>query len=142
VTSGEIADRARAFKIPTTVIDGNDVVAVWQAAGEAVARARRGEGPSFIEARTYRIQGHLEAEELFLAGGKYREKQEIDEWRLKDPLDRARERLIAAGVRAQDLDALNDRTVRIVEDAVKFAQESEPADPELAFDLMFVGQKA
>jgi hypothetical protein len=45
-------------------------------------------------------------------------------------------------VRAQDLDALNDRTVRIVEDAVKFAQESEPADPELAFDLMFVGQKA
>jgi len=141
-TSGEIADRARAFKIPTTVIDGNDVVAVWQAAGEAVARARRGEGPSFIEARTYRIQGHLEAEDLFLAGGKYREKHEIDEWRLKDPLDRARERLLAAGVRAQDLDALNERTLRVVEEAVKFAQESEAADPELALDLMFVGQKA
>ncbi len=105
VTSGEIADRARAFKIPTTVIDGNDVVAVSQAAGEAVARARRGEGPSFIEARTYRIQGHLEAEDLFLAGGKYREKHEIDEWRLKDPLDRAREGLLAAGARVQDLDA-------------------------------------
>jgi TPP-dependent pyruvate/acetoin dehydrogenase alpha subunit len=142
VTSGEIADRARAFKIPTTVIDGNDVVAVSQAAAEAVARARRGEGPSFIEARTYRIQGHLEAEDLFLAGGKYREKHEIDEWRLKDPLDRARERLLAAGARAQDLDALNERTLRIVEDAVKFAQDSEPADPELALDLMFVGQKA
>lgn len=142
VTSGEIADRARAFKIPTTVIDGNDVVAVSQAAGEAVARARRGEGPSFIEARTYRIQGHLEAEDLFLAGGKYREKHEIDEWRLKDPLDRAREGLLAAGTRVQDLDALNERTLRIVEDAVKFAQDSEPADPELALDLMFVGQKA
>jgi TPP-dependent pyruvate/acetoin dehydrogenase alpha subunit len=142
VTSGEIADRARAFKMPTTVIDGNDVVAVSQAAAEAVARARRGEGPSFIEARTYRIQGHLEAEDLFLAGGKYREKHEIDEWRLKDPLDRARERLLAAGARAQDLDALNERTLRIVEDAVKFAQDSEPADPELALDLMFVGQKA
>jgi acetoin:2,6-dichlorophenolindophenol oxidoreductase subunit alpha len=142
VTSGEIADRARAFNIPTTVIDGNDVVAVWQAAGEAVARARRGEGPSFIEARTYRIQGHLEAEDLFLAGGKYREKQEIEEWRLKDPLDRTRERLTAAGVPAADLQALDARIARTVEDAVKFAQESEPADPELALDLMFVGQKA
>jgi pyruvate dehydrogenase E1 component alpha subunit len=142
VTSGEIADRARAFGIPTTVIDGNDVFAVWQAAGEAVARARSGEGPSFIEARTYRIQGHLEAEDLFLAGGKYREKQEIDEWRLKDPLDRARERLLASGTPAQALDAMNARILSLVEDAVKFAQESEAADPELAFDLMFVGQKA
>jgi len=142
VTSGEIADRAKAFKIPTTVIDGNDVAAVWQAAAQAVARARRGEGPSFIEARTYRIQGHLEAEDLFLAGGKYREKQEIDEWRLKDPLDRTRERLLSAGARADDLDAINARIVRTVEDAVKFAQDSEAADPELAFDLMFVGQKA
>ena len=142
VTSGEIADRAKAFKIPTTVIDGNDVAAVWQAAAQAVARARRGEGPSFIEARTYRIQGHLEAEDLFLAGGKYREKQEIDEWRLKDPLDRTHERLLSAGARADDLDAINARIVRTVEDAVKFAQDSEAADPELAFDLMFVGQKA
>jgi len=142
VTSGEIADRARAFGIPATVIDGNDVAAVWQAAGEAVGRARAGEGPSFIEARTYRIQGHLEAEDLFLAGGKYREKQEIDEWRLKDPLDRARERLLAGGAPAQDLDALNTRALSRVEDAVKFAQESEAADPELAFDLMFANQKA
>ena len=142
VTSGEIADRARAFHIPTTVIDGNDVVAVWQAAGEAVARARRGEGPSFIEARTYRIQGHLEAEDLFLAGGKYREREEIEEWRLKDPLDRTRERLTAAGVSAADLQTLDARIARTVEDAVKFAQESEAADPELALDLMFVGQKA
>ncbi len=142
VTSGEIADRARAFKIPTAVIDGNDIVAVWQAAGEAVERARRGEGPSFIEARTYRIQGHLEAEALFLAGGKYREEAEIEEWRKRDPLDRARERLTAAGVRAADLDALNTRILRTVGEAVQFAQESEPADTELAFDLMFAGQKA
>jgi pyruvate dehydrogenase E1 component alpha subunit len=142
VTSGEIADRARAFGIPTKVVDGNDVLAVWQAAGEAVARARSGEGPSFIEARTYRIRGHLEAEDLFLAGGKYREKQEIDAWRLKDPLDRARERLLASGTPAQDLDVMNTRILSLVADAVKFAQESEAADPELAFDLMFVGQQA
>jgi acetoin:2,6-dichlorophenolindophenol oxidoreductase subunit alpha len=141
-TSGEIADRARAFKIPTTVIDGNDVVAVWQAAGEAVQHARSGAGPAFIEARTYRIQGHLEAEALFLAGGKYREQSEIDEWRKRDPLERAQQRLAAAGVKPADLQAIDTRIGRTVEEAVKFAEESEPADPELPFDLMFVGQKA
>ncbi|HUJ53712.1 MAG TPA: thiamine pyrophosphate-dependent dehydrogenase E1 component subunit alpha [Steroidobacteraceae bacterium] len=142
VTSGEIADRARAFKMPTTVVDGNDVVAVWKAAGEAVERARSGGGPSFIEAQTYRIQGHLEAESLFLAGGKYRDQKEIDEWRKRDPIDRTAARLSAAGVGAKDLEAINARVLRTVEDAVKFAMESEPADTELAFDLMFSGQKA
>ncbi|HUN26688.1 MAG TPA: thiamine pyrophosphate-dependent dehydrogenase E1 component subunit alpha [Steroidobacteraceae bacterium] len=142
ITSGEIADRARAFKIPSTVVDGNDVVAVWEAAGEAVERARRGEGPAFIEAKTYRIQGHLEAEDLFLAGGKYREKEEIEAWRKRDPVARTHERLIASGVAAADLQAIDARIAQTVAAAVAFAQESEPADPELAFDLMFVGQKA
>jgi pyruvate dehydrogenase E1 component alpha subunit len=73
VTSGEIVDRARAFKIPSVVVDGNDVVGVWEAARQAVERARQGGGPSFIEAHTYRIQGHLEAEDLFLGGQRYRE---------------------------------------------------------------------
>ena len=141
-TSGEIVDRARAFKIPTTVIDGNDIVAVWQAAAQAVEHARSGAGPAFIEARTYRIQGHLEAEALFLQGGQYREQAEIDEWRKRDPLDRAQQRLLASGVKAPDLQSIDARIARTVEDAVKFAQDSEPADPELPFDLMFVGQKA
>jgi acetoin:2,6-dichlorophenolindophenol oxidoreductase subunit alpha len=141
-TSGEIVDRARAFKIPTTVIDGNDVVAVWQAAGHAVEHARSGAGPAFIEARTYRIQGHLEAEALFLAGGKYREQAEIDEWRKRDPIERLHERLVASGVKATDLQAIDARIAGRVGEAVKFAQDSEPADPELPFDLMFVGQKA
>ena len=141
-TSGEIVDRARAFKIPTTVIDGNDVVAVWQAAGEAVEHARSGAGPAFIEARTYRIQGHLEAEALFLQGGKYREQAEIDEWRKRDPIERTQQRLAAAGVKAADLQTIDARIGRTVEEAVKFAEESEPANPELPFDLMFVGQRA
>jgi acetoin:2,6-dichlorophenolindophenol oxidoreductase subunit alpha len=141
-TSGEIVDRARAFKIPTTVIDGNDVVAVWQAAGDAVEHARSGAGPAFIEAHTYRIQGHLEAEALFLAGGKYREQAEIDEWRTRDPLERTQQRLAASGVKPSDLQAIEARIARTVEDAVKFAQESEPADAELPLELMFVGQKA
>ncbi len=142
ITSGDIADRARAFKIPTTVVDGNDVVAVWQAAGEAVERARSGDGPCFIQAHTYRIQGHLEAESLFLAGGKYREQAEIDEWRKRDPVERQQQRLLAAGVRPADLQAIEARIASRVEQAVKFAEDSEPADSELPFDLMFVGQKA
>jgi len=142
ITSGEIVDRARAFKIPTSVVDGNDVVAVWQAAGEAVERARRGEGPSFIEAKTYRIQGHLEAEDLFLQGGKYREKAEIEEWRKRDPVERTRQRLLSGGAREETLKAIDTRIGATVEQAVEFAQASEPADPELALDLMFVGQKA
>ncbi len=142
ITSGDIADRARAFKIHTSVVDGNDVVAVWQAAGEAVERARSGDGPCFIQAHTYRIQGHLEAEALFLAGGKYREEAEINEWRKRDPVERQHQRLLAAGVRPADLQAIDARIANTVEQAVKFAEESEPADSELPFDLMFVGQKA
>ncbi len=142
ITSGDIADRARAFKIHTAVVDGNDVVAVWQAAGEAVERARSGDGPCFIQAHTYRIHGHLEAEALFLAGGKYREEAEINEWRKRDPVERQHQRLLAAGVRPADLQAIEARIASTVEQAVEFAEESEPADSELPFDLMFVGQKA
>jgi acetoin:2,6-dichlorophenolindophenol oxidoreductase subunit alpha len=141
VTSGQIADRARAFKIPSAVIDGNDAIAVWKAAAEAVNHCRSGAGPAFIEAHTYRIQGHLEAEDLMLGGGKYREKQEIDDWRKRDPIDRFKAHLLASGVaREEQLQAIGSRIAGVVQDAVKFAQSSEDADPELSFKLMFVDQ--
>ena len=145
ITSGEIVDRARAFKIPTYVIDGNDAQAVWEAAGDALARARSGGGPSFIEAHTYRIQGHLEAEDLMLGGGKYREKSDIAAWqtREKDPVLRLHAKLIAQGAATDaSLKALDEKILAQVEEAVKFAEESEPADPNLPFELMFVGQSA
>jgi acetoin:2,6-dichlorophenolindophenol oxidoreductase subunit alpha len=142
VTAGEIADRARAFKIPCEVVDGNDVVAVWKAAAKAVEWSRSGKGPAFIEAQTYRIQGHLESEELFLAGGNYREKQEIEEWRKLDPISRFGKFLVSKGVStASQLDDISTKIAGIVEEAVRFAEASEPADPELTFDLMFAGQK-
>ena len=142
VTSGEIADRARAFKIPSEVVDGNDVVAVWAAANKAVEWARGGKGPAFIEARTYRIQGHLESEELFLAGGKYREKQEVEEWRKLDPIARLAKLLLSKGLSTpSQLDEISTKVAGTVEDAVRFAEVSEPADTELAFDVMFAGQR-
>ena len=142
VTSGEIVDRARAFKIPCTIVDGNDVLAVWQAAGEAVERARRGDGPSFIEAHTYRIQGHLEAEDLFLGGGKYREKQEVEAWRQadRDPILRYRAELLRQGIVGSELDAVELRVSSTLAAAMKFAEESEAADPELPFQLMFTNR--
>ena len=94
VTAGRIADRARAFSVPAVEVDGNDVTEVWRAAGEAVARARGGGGPSFIEARTYRIQGHFEAESFVLGNGRYRDNEEIHKRRGHAP-----SRLPRAGLR-------------------------------------------
>jgi TPP-dependent pyruvate/acetoin dehydrogenase alpha subunit len=142
VTAGVIADRARAFNIPTEVIDGNDVTAVWQAAKTAVERARSGGGPSFIEAHTYRIQGHLEAEDLFLGGQRYRPLEEIEEWRGRGPIEFTRKQLEAGGAAAvAQLEEIERRVMAQVDAAVRFAVESPPADPELAFTLMFDGQR-
>jgi len=141
VTSGHIVDRARAFNIPCQVIEGNDVIAVWQAAKTAVERARNGGGPSFIEAHTYRIQGHLEAEDLFLGGQKYREAAEIESWKAKCPLKVTRKLLEAGGAAdTARLAEIESRVMAQVDAAVRFAEESPPADAELAFSLMFDGQ--
>jgi acetoin:2,6-dichlorophenolindophenol oxidoreductase subunit alpha len=140
VTAGRIADRARAFAMPTSEVDGNDVVAVWQAADEAVGRGRAGGGPSFIEARTYRIQGHFEAERFVLAGNRYREDTEIAEWRARDPIERLRARLISSGAAGPDAFGATDaRVLQQVDDAAAYAEAGHPADPDLAATLMFAG---
>lgn len=142
VTAGNIVDRARAFKLPCAVVDGNDVVAVWEAAKEATERARKGGGPSFIEAHTYRMQGHLEAEDLFLAGQRYREASEIESWRARCPVARLRTKLAEQGPAATaQLADIESRVMAQVDAAVRFAEDSPPADPELAFSLMFDGQQ-
>jgi len=143
VTSGQIADRARAFGVPCAVVDGNDVVEVWKAAGDAIERARKGEGPQFVEATTYRIRGHLEAEDLFLQGGRYRESAEIDAWRKRDPIDRLGQRLTSAGIcDARELEKIDQKTKAIIESAVTFSEAGEVADTRLVFRLMHAGCQA
>jgi pyruvate dehydrogenase E1 component alpha subunit len=138
VTAGRIADRARAFGMPAAEVDGNDVTDVWRAAGDAIGRAREGGGASFIEARTYRIQGHFEFESVVLSGGRYREEEEIEAWKGNDPIARYRAHLTASGTAtAADLDAIEAEVLKRVQDAVAFAEAGEPADPELAQTLMF-----
>jgi len=142
VTSGRIFERARAFGIPCHVVDGNDVAAVWQAARNAVERARGGGGPTFIEAHTYRVQGHLEAENLFLGEQRYRDAAEIEAWKARCPVARTRGQLESGGpAQVERLREIEARVMARVEAAVRFAEESEPADPQLAFSLMFDGHR-
>jgi pyruvate dehydrogenase E1 component alpha subunit len=143
VTAGRIADRARAFAMPVAEVDGNDVTGVWAAAGEAIGRARGGGGPSFIEARTYRIQGHFEAEAFVLGPGRYRDAEEIEAWRRRDPITAFGSRLVSSGTAGQaDLDRIEARVLEQVAGAVAFAEAGQPADPRLAETLMFAPEEA
>jgi TPP-dependent pyruvate/acetoin dehydrogenase alpha subunit len=111
VTAGEIAARAEPFGVPGVTVDGNDVVEVRRVAAEAVERARRGAGPTLIEARTYRWRGHVETEASFLSA-RYREDEEIARWRERDPIARLHAALLAGGAgRALDEIAAQVETV-------------------------------
>ena len=122
--------------IPGVQIDGNDVEAVRVATETAVARARAGEGPSLIEARTYRWHGHNEGEEAF--AGNYRPQAEQDEWRAREPIAPYAEKLIAGGVIDQaEWDAIDAEETEAVEASVTFAENSPFPDPEEALQHLF-----
>jgi len=126
VTAGQILARPRALEIPAVQIDGNDVWTVQAAAREAVARARAGEGPSFIEALTYRFVGHSRSDP-----GAYRKPGELDAWRERDPLKIAREILgERAGVAAERVDEVDAEVDRDLDAMVQrgLAAPYPPAD--------------
>ena len=95
------ADRAAAYGLASIIIDGNDADEVYEVTAEAIERARAGDGPSMIEAKTYRHGGHSRADP-----GKYRPDEELDEWLAKDPIPRYRTRLLEAGVSEDELRAI------------------------------------
>ena len=99
------ADRAAAYGLDRVVVDGNDVTAVQRVVGDAVTAARSGQGPSLVEAQTYRLKGHSAAD-----GAAYRPAEEVARWREQDPLLRARAALTAAGTAAEKLDEIDART--------------------------------
>ena len=142
VTAGKIGDRARPFGIPTETTDGNDLIAVWKAAQRAVARARKGDGPSFIEAISYRQRGHLEAEAGFIQEP-YRTQEEIDLWMTRDPIPRLAARLSALKIADDGAFAEIERKIsQRVKDAVAFAQASPSPDLQHALRCVFVDQEA
>jgi TPP-dependent pyruvate/acetoin dehydrogenase alpha subunit len=128
VVAGDIAARAGAYGIPAVTVDGNDVLAVWNNARAAVARARRGEGATFIEAKSYRLRGHIETEAGFLHK-KYRTDEEIALWATRDPIPRFAALLKQQGLLTDaDFTARTDEAARRVEDAFQAALAAEPPD--------------
>ena len=127
-TAGEtIAGRAAPYGIPGVRVDGNDVLAVYEAAGQAVARARQGLGPTLIEAVTYRWGGHSMRANL----PDYRTKEEELEWMERDPIARGERRLLEAGVTEMRLKDLREAVERELDAAVRFGMESSEPTVEL-----------
>ena len=119
-----IADRAAGYGMPGVSVDGNHVLAVHEAVQAAVARARAGDGPSLIEAGTYRLRGHWAEDPAH-----YRRPEEVSEWRKRDPLPAHRRRLIAAGVAKSELAAIERQVLAEIEQAVKVARQAPDAGP-------------
>jgi pyruvate dehydrogenase E1 component alpha subunit len=127
-----ISQRAAAYGIPAETVDGNDAFAVHAAVAAAVARARAGEGPQFVETFTYRLRDHAEGLELAFPGN--RPEEEIEEWRTqRDPIARHRAALLELGVPEAEIDELDAAITAEVEAAVEFAKASSPPAPQEAF---------
>ncbi len=134
----DIAVRARAYDIPGAIVDGNDVMEVYRCASEAVARARAGSGPTLMECKTYRWEGHVVGEQAMIGKGQYREQAEIEEWKRKCPIARFERFLLQGGqITRAELDRIIAESQAEVEDAVKFARESAFPDPSEATDDLF-----
>lgn len=122
----DIADRAVAYNIPGIVVDGNDVLAVREVAQEAIERARKGQGPTLIECKTYRHRGHFEGDP-----GLYKPKEEQEAWFEKDPVTRYEKHLTENGIMSQkEIDEMRAEVEAEVEKAVVFAENSPYPDPE------------
>ncbi len=126
----DIADRAAAYGIPGVVIDGMDLAAVYEAAGEAVARARKGGGPSLLECKTYRFYDHVGRD----FGVLQRDPEEIAYWRARDPILLWRNKLDELGVlSAADADALHASVVAEMEAAIAWADAQPDPHPDALF---------
>ena len=112
--------------MPGVIVDGNDVEAVYDATVEAVARARRGGGPSLIEAKTMRMMGHAIHD-----GAEYVPQELLAEWEKRDPIDRYEAKLLAESTADRDeLDEIRHRAALEIEDAIEFAEASPLPDPD------------
>src|SRR5262245_59589907 len=122
----DVAARGVAYGLPGVQLDGNDVLAVHEDAGEAVRRARRGDGPTLLECLTYRTRAHSEG----MRDAGYRTREEVDQWKARCPIARWRERLLGAGTVAEtDLDRIDQEAAALVKEAAEFAEASPWPDP-------------
>ena len=129
-----IADRAFGYGIPGVAVDGNDVLEVYQATHTAFVRARKGEGPTLIECKTYRQKGHHIGD----PGNVYRLKEELEAWTKRDPIKTFKARLIEEKFATkEELKNLEEEARQLVKTAVQFAEDSPFPEPEEAFEDLF-----
>lgn len=129
----DIAVRASGYDMPGVTVDGNDVTAILTAAEKAIAQARKGEGPSLIECKTYRLHGHWTGDPEV-----YRSREEVEAWAAKDPIKRLRAYLLDKKMAtAKQLDKIDAATQAEVEEAVEFAFNSPEPDPASVLDDVF-----
>ncbi len=128
-----LSETAEAYNIPGFTVDGMDVTAVYEAVREARKRAMNREGPTFIEANTYRYRGHFEGDQQ-----PYRTDDDIDHWKENDAIESFRERLIDAGtITEAEFDEMESDINERIEAAATAAKEAEYPDPTEAYDDMF-----
>jgi pyruvate dehydrogenase E1 component alpha subunit len=129
-----LSETAEAYNIPGFTVDGMDVAAVYEAVEEARERAAAGDGPTFIEADTYRFRGHFEGDHQ-----PYREKDEVGQWREgRDPIQNFRDRLLEAGTLSmEEFESLRDEARERIDAAVEEAREADDPAPHEAYEDMF-----
>lgn len=131
-----VAERARTYGIAAVAVDGNDVIAIWEAAREAVERARSGSGPTLIEARTYRTRPHAEG----MRDAGYRTADEIEAWKTRDPITSLRARVVGEELAGEaDFDTIDAEITAIVAEALAFAESSPFPDPSTATKYVYAG---
>ncbi len=127
-----LQERAASYGMNSIIVDGNDVEAMYAAVEESVLRARRGEGPTFIEAMTYRLWGHMMGDPEV-----YRTKEEVAQAHENEPILRLGRRLKALGYSDADLQRLDVEAGEVISDALQFAENSPAPQPEDAFTDVF-----
>jgi acetoin:2,6-dichlorophenolindophenol oxidoreductase subunit alpha len=129
----DIAKKVMGYMVPSVTVDGNDVLAVREAMEHAVKRARAGEGPTFIECKTWRHHGHFEGENT-----SYMDKQLHSQWLDNDPIKRIRDHMVESGLwSSQDLDAVDLQVLKRIDQAVEFAEASEYPTAQSALDDLY-----
>ncbi|MBI3979512.1 MAG: thiamine pyrophosphate-dependent dehydrogenase E1 component subunit alpha [Chloroflexi bacterium] len=135
----ELASRASGYGLPGIVVDGMDPLAVQAGTQDAVERARRGHGPTLIEARTYRLTGHSKGD---VKTALYRPADEENAWQSRDPIPAFRRRLLESGAATEEvLTSLEGQAERQVDEAVAFALAAPAADPTEALEGVYAAHR-
>ncbi|GAB2550380.1 thiamine pyrophosphate-dependent dehydrogenase E1 component subunit alpha [Leucobacter ruminantium] len=129
----DVADRADSYGMTGVVVDGNDVEAVAEVAAEAAARARAGEGPTLLEAKTYRHRGHFEGDMA-----KYRPKEEVEHWMARDPIDLYIAVLSERGISDERIEEVRAAVEQQLDDAAAWAEEQPHPVPTESTEDVFV----